>query len=103
MKISFEEWWYEKIFKEYSKPRKKNLEVTWLFNTLKRLKQILELTNDIHLVKNTLLILINLLDEGPIDNYEKVGKDIKRLTFKERENIKRMLKKTLIMEKIEEH
>jgi len=103
MKISFEEWWYEKIFKEYSKPRKNKQEVVWLCKILKKLKFLLDFTKDLDLVKNSLLILVNLLDEGPLDKYEKLGKDIRYLPSKEREKIKKLLNKTLILEKIENY
>ncbi|TFG16675.1 MAG: hypothetical protein EU531_05715 [Promethearchaeota archaeon] len=103
MKISFEEWWYEKIFKEYSKPRKKKREFVWLCKILKKLNFLLEFTKDLDLVNNSLLILVNLLDDGPLDNYEKLGKDIRYLPSKEREKIKKLLNKTLILEKIENY
>ena len=100
MKISFEEWWYNKIFKEYSKSCKRPHEVIWLYKILNRLKIILEITNNIELVKNSLIILINLLDNGPLDIYEKLGKDIKNLPTNERKKVKELLKKTLNMENI---
>ena len=100
MKINFEEWWYDKIFKEYSKSCKRAHKVLWLYKILNRLKILLEITNDMELVKNSLIILINLLDNGPLDIYEKWGKDIKNLPIKERKKVRELLKKTLILEKI---
>lgn len=100
MKISFEEWWYDKIFKVYSKSYKNPHEILWLYKILNRLKFLLEITNNIELVKNSLIILINLLDNGPLDIYEKLGKDIKNLPTNERKKVKELLKKTLILEKI---
>ncbi len=103
MKISFEEWWYNKIFKEYSKSGKRPQGVLWLYKILNRLKFLLEITKDIELVKNSLVILINLLDNGPLDIYEKLGKDIQHLSAKERKDVKDILKKTLILENIKNH
>jgi hypothetical protein len=100
MKISFEEWWYRKIFREYSKSSERTHEVLWLYKILNQLRILLEITNNIDLVKNSLVILINLLDNGPLDIYEKLGKDIKYLSTNERKNVKELLKKTLILEKI---
>ena len=99
--ISFEEWWYEKVFRDYSKPRKNKQEVVWVCRTLKKIIFLLKITKDIDLVQNSLFILINLLDDGPVDIYEKLGKDIGDLPSKERENIKKLLKRTVILEKTE--
>ncbi len=75
----------------------------WLCKTLKKLMILLEITKDVDLVKNSLVIVLNLIDDVPLDNFERVGKDIKNLPLYEREKIKRILKKTLLIERIEEH
>lgn len=102
MNLSLEEWWYDLIFKEYSRPRKLNQEHIWLCKTLGKLKVIIEITEDIDLIKNSLIIILNLLDDTPLDIYEKSGKDIKYLPLNEREKIKKLLKKTLILENSKE-
>jgi hypothetical protein len=99
MNLSLEEWWYNMIFKEYSRPRKLNQEHIWLCKTLRKLKLIMEITDDIDLVKDSLMIILYLLDDTPIDIYEKEGKDIRYLPLNEREKIKKLLKKTLIIKK----
>jgi len=98
MPFSFKEWWFEKIFSEFSKPRKKNQEVIWLCKTLKKLNFLLEITKDLDLVKSSLFILVSLLDDSPLDSYEKRGKDVRALPLKERERMKKLLKSTLILE-----
>jgi len=103
MKNNYEEWWYNKIFREFSKPQTKTQKMFWLCKTLKKLMILLEITKDVDLVKNSLVIVLNLIDDVPLDNFERVGKDIKNLPLYEREKIKRILKKTLLIERIEEH
>lgn len=99
--MDFEERWYETIFRDFSKPRKKKQENIWLCRILKKLIFLLKVTKNTDLVQNSLFILTKLLDDDPIDIYEKLGNDVKDLPLKERENIKKILKRTLILERPE--
>ena len=98
---NFEEWWYETIFRDFSKPRKRNQEAIWLCRILKKLIFLLKVTKNNDLVQKSLFILTKLLDDDPIDIYERLGNDIRDLTLKERENIKKLLKKTVVLERKE--
>lgn len=92
---NYEDWWYNKILKGYSKVRNKRYETLWLCKTLKKLMFLLDTTNDTLLVKNSLIILLNLIGDFPIDRFENKGKNIKSLTQTERAKLKQLLKDTL--------
>lgn len=95
MNGNYEEWWYNKILRGYSKAQNKRYKNLWLSKTLKQLTILLDTTNDTFLIKNSLIILLNLMEDLPLDRFEKVGKDSKHLSLKERNKIKELLKDTL--------
>ncbi|MFX0027435.1 MAG: hypothetical protein ACFE8M_13615 [Candidatus Hermodarchaeota archaeon] len=58
---------------------------------------MLDTTNDISLVKNSLIILLNLIGDLPLDRFEKAGKDSRFLSKNEREKLKELLRDTLVI------
>ncbi|MFW9946379.1 MAG: hypothetical protein ACFFDX_06065 [Candidatus Odinarchaeota archaeon] len=94
---NYEDWWYNKILRGYTKARNKRYETLWLCKTLKKLMFLLDTTNDTSLVKNSLIILLNLIEDLPLDRFEKKGKDAKHLSQNERNKLKELLKDTLVI------
>ena len=94
---NYEDWWYNKILRGYAKARNKRYETLWLCKTLKKLMFLLDTTNDTALVKNSLIILLNLIEDLPLDRFEKAGKDSRYLSKNERAKLKELLKDTLVI------
>jgi hypothetical protein len=94
---NYEDWWYNKILRGYAKARNKRYEALWLCKTLRKLMFLLDTTNDATLVKNSLIILLNLIEDLPLDRFEKAGKDAKNLSQNERNKLKELLKDTLVI------
>lgn len=94
---NYEDWWYNKILRGYAKARNKRYETLWLCKTLKKLMFLLDTTNDTALVKNSLIILLNLIEDLPLDRFEKAGKDAKYLSQDEKDKLKEILKDTLVI------
>ncbi|MFX0031182.1 MAG: hypothetical protein ACFE8E_13990 [Candidatus Hodarchaeota archaeon] len=96
MNSNYEDWWYNKIFRGYAKARKNRYETLWLCKMLKKLMFLLNTTQDTTLVKNSLIILLNLFEDFPLDRFEKKGRDTKYLSQKEKNELKKLLKDALI-------
>ena len=101
MEHQYEEWWYNSILKGYKRVRgTSKLETIWLHKKLKKLMFLLDSTNDINLVKNSMILLISLIDDFPIDIHEQLGREIKSCTPEEQKEVKKILKETLLKQNI---
>lgn len=96
MDSNYEDWWYNKIIKGYNKAQNTRYEMLWLCKILKKLMFLLNATQDTTLVRNSLIILLNLIEDIPLDRFEKIGKDLQYLSIKEKKELKKLLKDTLV-------
>ncbi|MFW9770590.1 MAG: hypothetical protein ACFFFB_07140 [Candidatus Heimdallarchaeota archaeon] len=96
MNSNYEDWWYNKIIREHAKARNNSYEMLWISKILKKLMFLLNTTQDTILVRNSLILLLNLIEDLPLDRFEKRGKDLKYLSLKEKNELKRLLKDTFV-------
>ncbi|MFX1496852.1 MAG: hypothetical protein ACFFBH_04955 [Promethearchaeota archaeon] len=96
MDNNHDDWWYNKIIKGYIKARNNRYEMLWLCKILKKLMFLLNVAQDTTLVRNSLIILLSLIEDLPLDRFAKIGKDLKYLSLKEKRELKQLLKDALV-------
>lgn len=85
---------FKAIFDSYFKFIYNNNNITlWLCNTLMRLMNLLEATQNKALIKDALIIVLNLMQDIPLDHYEMNIKNFKNMTLNNRLEAKNLLKK----------
>lgn len=85
---------FKAIFDSYFKFIYNNNNITlWLCNTLMRLMNLLEATKNKALIKDALIIVLNLMQDIPLDHYEMNIKNFKNMTLNNRLEAKNLLKK----------
>lgn len=94
MTKDFDKKLFKAIFDSYFKFNYSNNKITlWLCNTLMRLMNLLEATKNKALIKDAIIIALNLMKEIPLDPYEFNTKDLKNMTLNNQIEAKFLLKK----------
>jgi hypothetical protein len=84
---------FKAIFDSYFRQfHSKNNLTLWLCKTLMKLMNLLEVSRDKELIKDALIIVLNLMKDTPLDLYHKNTKNFKEMTLIKRLEVRHLLK-----------